>query len=101
MTVSFENAVITNLYQTPTDRLGKQKFPKSVVDKFQKTIKMIKMMANFSDMSKFKGLRPEKLKEDKYKDCYSVKVNDQYRVILKKGAQRGSIVILELSKHYE
>jgi len=54
------------------------------------------------DIARFAGMDLEKLNGNKYKDCYSIRVNDQFRLIFKK-LKNGEIelLILELSKHYE
>ncbi|OSZ79573.1 hypothetical protein CAP35_15375 [Chitinophagaceae bacterium IBVUCB1] len=102
MEIHFKTVKLTNLYALPFDELGKTAYSKEVVLQFKKKIDIMKYVAHINDLKKFSGLNFEKLKGRVYQDCFSIRVNKQYRIIFKE-LKNGSIaiLILELSKHYE
>ena len=102
MLVSFKNKDLEDLYKLPIKQLGKQKISKAIIVNYRKRLEVLANANDLSDISKLKGMNLEKLKGKVYKECYSVRVNDQYRIIFKeiKGGKI-QVLILELSKHYE
>ena len=102
MKISFNQDYLQELYSTPFKNLGKQQYSRDVIERYRKTIDAMASADDLSEIAKFKGLKLEKLKSKGFKDCYSVRVNIQYRIIFKE-IKNGQIqvLILELSKHYE
>jgi plasmid maintenance system killer protein len=103
MVIIFENKELEVLYQGQTLR-SKPKYPTEVIKRFAKTVKLLSMADSIAQIKSIKGLNFEPLK-GKLKSRYSVRVNDKYRVILRK--EKGELVveevlvIEELSNHYQ
>ncbi len=73
-----------------------------MIGNYRNKVSMLVYADSLNDIAKFAGLNFEKLNGHKYKDCYSIRINDQFRLIFKKLKNRViEILILELSKHYE
>jgi plasmid maintenance system killer protein len=102
MLITFKTKDLEDLYKLPINDLGKQKVSKAVIISYRKRLEIIGYANNLGDISKLRGMNLEKLRSKEYKDCFSVRVNDQYRIIFKelKGGQV-QILVMELSKHYE
>jgi plasmid maintenance system killer protein len=102
MKVSFKEQFLEDLFANPIEELGKQKFSKAVIRHYRKKIRILAYADNLGDVAKLAGMNLEKLHGNKYKECYSVRINDQYRIIFKKIENEIiEILIVELSKHYE
>jgi len=101
MIVSFNDKHLEDLYRRSIADLGKQPFSKEIVVSYRKRLDILSYANDLSSISKLKGMNLEKLK-GQYKNCFSVRVNAQYRIIFKeiKGGEI-EILIMELSKHYE
>ena len=103
MVVIFNNVYLERLFEGKK-LLGKPKYGKDVILKFKKTILMLQYVNNINELRKFKGLNFESLKGD-YKGCYSVRVDIQYRLIIK--VEKDSlyidniIIIEDLTNHYQ
>jgi proteic killer suppression protein len=85
--------------QAPT---GKQRFSEDVVKKFRQRIFQMKNAKSTFDLRNIKSLHFEKLKEKRYENKYSVRLNEAYRIIFGIDKQ-GSIEIIlieEISNHY-
>jgi len=102
MKITFNDDSLEELYYIPLNNLGKQQFSKSLIKNYQKRVKILKYANDLGDIAKLKGMNLEKVNSKKFKECYSIRVNDQFRVIFKE-VKKGTveILILELSKHYE
>ncbi len=102
MTVTFQTKILEEFYELPLAKQGSQGIDKMVIKGFKKKVDILKFATDLRTISQLNGLRLEKLEEEKYIGCYSIRVNKQYRIIFKEGpAGQLSILILELSKHYE
>jgi proteic killer suppression protein len=102
MEVVFNNLYLERLFEGKKV-LGKPKYGKEVIVKFKKTVLMLQFANSVSDIKKFKGLNFEALKGD-YKGYYSVRVDIQYRLILRLDKNQlfvdDIIVIEDLTNHY-
>ncbi len=102
MKVTFKDENLEELYSTPLSNIGKQQYSKVVIKHFQSKVKMLKYADDLGQIAKFKSMNLEKVNSKKHKLCYSVRVNDQFRILFKEvGKGEIEIYILELSKHYE
>jgi proteic killer suppression protein len=103
MLVIFNNVYLERLYEGKK-LLGKPKYGKDVILKFKKTILLLQYANNISDLRKFKGLNFEGLKGN-YKGYYSVRVDIQYRLIIKMEKDElyidNIIVVEDLTNHYQ
>lgn len=92
-------------YQTGKES-GKPKFPKSVIKGFQNKIDILRSIKNSAEISLYRSLQFEPLtKEKKYKGMHSIRINDQFRIILrivkKKGIETVEVAeILELTDYH-
>jgi plasmid maintenance system killer protein len=84
---------------------GKSPYPIEVLNAFKKRVFQIKSVKNTADLRNFKSLHFEKLKEKKYEDKYSIRLNKAYRIIFRienyEGNNRIEIICIEeISNHY-
>ncbi|MBE5318156.1 type II toxin-antitoxin system RelE/ParE family toxin [Pedobacter sp. MR2016-19] len=81
---------------------GKPKFPEEVVIAYKKRIFQVKGAKGTQDLRQIKSLHFEKLKEKKFKDKYSIRLNKAYRLIFEIGKDdRLEIMIIEeINNHY-
>lgn len=61
---------------------GKQKFPEEVIQTFKRRLFQIKTARNTLELRSNKSLHFEKLKEKRYKDKYSIRLNRSYGLYL-------------------
>ena len=103
MIISFNNEYLEKIYAGKAVR-GKPRYNAEVLTRFKKTVLMLRMAVDITEVKKFRGLNFEKLKGD-LKDFYSVRVDLQYRLILT--LEKGNIVvediliIEDLTNHYK
>ena len=103
MIVYFDKDELLVLYETPLEKLrGKQKYPFEVIKQYKKKIQLLQAIIKLEDLKAFRGLNFEYLKGDRKGQC-SLRLNDQYRLIIKPVNERQIevLVVKELSKHYE
>ncbi|MBB5437276.1 proteic killer suppression protein [Pedobacter sp. AK017] len=82
---------------------GKQKYPAEVIIKFKMRINQISQASNTQDLRAIKSLHFEKLKEARYKDKYSIRLNKAYRLIFAIGKDEQTleiVIIEEINNHY-
>lgn len=85
---------------------GKPRFPKGVIKRFQQKIDILWSVQNSAQLVLYRSLNFEPLtKEKKYKGMYSIRVNDQFRIILsivkKKGVETIEVAeILDLTDYH-
>jgi toxin HigB-1 len=60
---------------------GKSKFPEDVVKNYRRRIAQIKEAINTNDLRKIGSLHFEKLKSKEFRDRYSIRINQGYRLI--------------------
>jgi toxin HigB-1 len=60
---------------------GKSKFPDEVVKNYRKRISQIKAATHTNDLRKVGSLHFEKLKSKEFRDKYSIRINQAYRLI--------------------
>ena len=81
---------------------GKQRFSADVVKKFKQRIFQMKNAKSTFDLRNTKSLHFEKLKEKRYENKYSIRLNEAYRIIfgIDKQGNVEIIMIEEISNHY-
>ena len=82
---------------------GKQKYPAEVITKYKMRISQISNVANTQELRAIKSLHFEKLKEARYKDKYSIRLNKAYRLIFAIGKDEQTlevVIIEEINNHY-
>lgn len=82
--------------------IGKQDFPEEVIKAFKRRLFQIKAAQNTLELRSNKSLHFEKLKEKRYKDKYSIRLNKSYRLIFRIDKQ-GNVEIIyieEILNHY-
>lgn len=81
---------------------GKLPFPVEVATVFRMRLNQIVQAQSTQDLRKLKSLHFEKLKEKRYKDKYSIRINKSYRLIFNIDINNGIeiIGIEEISNHY-
>ena len=102
MEISFRTNELTALYRTGIKELkGKQKYPLGVIRKFKERIDILRVASSLNEIRMYgKSFNLEVLKGDR-KGEFSIRLNDQYRLIFIMEKQTLTIQILEISKHYE
>lgn len=96
MEFSFKSSELENLYYQGR---GEKDYPKPVIKAFSKKIQLIKYAKDERDIRNMKGNHFEKL--EGRKDCYSIRLNDQYRLeFLMTNISPKEIIILSISNHY-
>jgi len=84
---------------------GKERYPKNIVDRFFRIMQLIHDAKDERDMRNWKSLHYEKLKEKKWKGCYSIALDKttKYRLIIEKITEDEgiSLLITEINdRHY-
>jgi proteic killer suppression protein len=83
---------------------GKSPYPEEVLTAFKKRLFQIKQAVNTADLRNNKSLHFEKLKEKRYEDKYSIRLNIAYRLIFrieKPGSDKLEIICIEeITNHY-
>lgn len=94
-------------FETALDEIkGKQKIPIEIIKQFKNKVTVLMNILTLTDLYKFGGLNFEKLKGE-LKDYYSIRLNQQYRLIFKLVKTENDKIIVEIihiteiSKHYE
>lgn len=106
MNIRFNTADLEKYYRTPLEELkGKLPFSEAIISQFQRKVNILLLADSLSEIRSNKGLNLEKLKGD-LKDFYSIRLNQQYRIIFKLVEEKGEITIqvieiYAISKHYE
>jgi toxin HigB-1 len=84
-------------YETGKE-IGKPKFPKGIIKRFQEKIDILWSVQNSSQLFLYRSLNFEPLtKEKKYKGMHSIRVNDQFRIILRI-VKRGEVETIEVAE---
>lgn len=102
MIITFNNAYLQKLYEGK-QVAGKPKYNTDDILKFKKTVLMLVHTRSVNELRKFRGLNFEALKGD-YKGYYSVRVDLQYRLILR--VDKDTLVVTDvliieyLTNHY-
>jgi proteic killer suppression protein len=101
MVVEFETEELKELYTTNKLR-GKQQFPVQVIRQYRLRVYTLIHIEKLEDLRQLRGWNLEQLKGDR-KGQYSLRLNDQYRLILtpKDNNSIKIVLINEISKHYE
>lgn len=83
MEVKFTTDDLEKWFKTGKET-GKQRFPKGVIKGFQNKINILESVKNSAELSLYRSLNFEPLtKEKKYKGMHSIRINDQFRIILR------------------
>jgi len=98
MIIKFNNDALERIF-SGEEVSGKQEFSSPVIRSFKKTILLLEKIENVSAIWQYKGLNFKK-----YKDFYSVRVNDKYRLLLTVEGEEiihaETLIIEELTNHY-
>ena len=99
MIVTFASKRLERLY-TAGD--GAEEYPEQVVNAFLRRIRSLEAAGDERDIRARRALRLEALKEKRYRGRHSIRVNDQWRLIIEFSGHGESktVTIGELSKHY-
>lgn len=91
----------TDLEQMAYDSNYTGNWPSSIVRAYRKTVNLIDKAENFQVLGAFRGLRLKKLK-GKRKHQYSMRLNDQYRLIVEvaKKNNREVITIINVEDYH-
>jgi len=103
MEVVFVDKSLKELFLTGKEK-GKPIYGKDLVKSYIKKVTIIMASANTRDLVNFKSLHLEALvKEKKYKGMHSIRVNNQYRLILRfiKSPDPLHKVIVEVTEIHE
>jgi toxin HigB-1 len=81
---------------------GKHLFGREIIKQYKKKVQLLVGLTKVEQLRQFRGLNFEPLKGDR-KDEYSIRLNDQYRLIfeMKDKYKIEIILVNEISKHYE
>jgi proteic killer suppression protein len=101
MKIILQDAYLSSI-ATTNELVGKQKYPAEVVLKFRQRIFQISEAKNVQDLRTIKSFHLEKLKEPRFKDKYSIRLNKAYRLIfsIKHEKVIEIVVIEEINNHY-
>lgn len=103
MIVEFRTDYLAELYETSLDEIkGKHPFGREIIKQYKKKVQLLVGLTKIEQLRQFRGLNFEPLKGDR-EDEYSIRLNDQYRLIfeIKSNHKIEVILINEISKHYE
>ena len=103
MKVEFKTGELEHWYLTPLEEIkGKLPFSKDIIKQFKKKVQILTAISSLQQLRQFRGLNFEHLKGDRVGE-YSIRLNDQYRLLFEETAEGELSVILinEISKHYE
>jgi toxin HigB-1 len=103
MQVNFKTEYLSYLYFTPLEEIkGKLEFSKLIIKQYKKKVQLLNAISNLEQLKQFGGLNFENLKGDR-KGEYSIRLNNQYRLIFEQINENEIAVLLlnEISKHYE
>jgi proteic killer suppression protein len=97
--VAFTSKRLERLY---TAGVGAKEYGEQVVNAFLRRIRTLEAAVDERDVRAQKALRLEALKGKRYKGRHSIRVNDQWRLIIEFSGHGESktVTIVELSKHY-
>jgi proteic killer suppression protein len=81
---------------------GKLPFPNEVAKGFRMRLSQIRQAQSTQDLRNLKSLHFEKLREKRYKDKYSIRINNSYRIIFHIDITSGVEIvgIEEVTNHY-
>jgi len=84
-----------------TSLRGARRFPSGVVDSFFEAMAHIAAASDRRDLQALRGLRLEKL-SGTYKGKYSIRLNDQFRVLLRLETDRNGelVVVLQIVDYH-
>ena len=105
MKVQFKTWQLQQFYELEVVR-GKQKFPLEVVKQYKRKVDILIDIENVTKLRQHKSLNFKMLKGDR-KGEYSIRLNDQYRLIFEEIKTKEDKVVIniliinEISKHYE
>lgn len=102
MELEFKGKHLRELYETGRSR--KYKLPKGVPKTFVERINQIEAAVTINDLRVPPSMRFEKL--EGYENRFSIRINKQYRLEFEitfedEKCTRGSVLIVDVSKHYE
>ncbi len=99
MIVAFARKELERLY-TAGD--GAEDYAEQVVNTFLRRVRTLEAAVDERDLRAQRALRLEALKEKRYRGKHSIRVNDQWRLILEFSGhgEDKTVTIMELSKHY-
>ena|ERR1700744_137019 len=96
MEVQFKNKDLEEVYRTGKE-VGKPRYGTGVVRGFIARINTLRTAANSNVLIQFKSWYFEALKKEaKYKGMHSIRVNDQYRILLKIVKDKNGTEIAEI-----
>lgn len=101
MKITFKDSDLEDLYSLDSKKTGKLGFPIEIVKSYKRKIDMLKNAPDLRTITPLKGSNLEKLFEERYEGCYSIRVNDKYRIIFDQNEDHISVRILELTNHYQ
>ncbi len=93
MEIEFATHELIRLYTG--DYSGKQSFSEDILRRFRNKVVFMLEAESLNELSKIRSLNIEK-----YKDRWSARINDQYRIEFEY-IKPNTIYILKISKHYE
>lgn len=103
MIITFNNAYLQRIFEGKPVK-GKPKYGQDVILRYKKTVLILLNTESIKELRRFAGLNFEALKGD-YKGFYSVRVNKQYRLILRVEKDlvvvSDILIIEDLTNHYK
>ncbi len=99
MKVVFEDDALAYIYVEGKEK-GKPKFPPEIIRGFIKKIQIILGLNSTAELRKMKGLRFEAL-QGNYAGFHSIRINNQYRIILKLQNETDGSVTIEVLHIFE
>ena len=97
MRFRFKSRKLRSLY---TEERGAHKYPPGVVDAFFEAIEAIGAAADERDLRALKGFRYKKLKGGR-KGTYSLRLNDQFRLIIQQESDQDGkyVLVVDIDPH--
>lgn len=96
MDIEFRNTKTERYYTVPG--AAERKFGKAVADSFFDILDLLKAVEGLHELSRSKGFRLENLK-GKRKGQRAIRLNDQWRLILKEGSKPDAVLVWDVNKH--
>ena len=79
--------------------LAEQAWGKAVGRKYVEAVNFLANAASIQDVRLVRGYRYKKLQERKWRDCYELRLNDRYRLIIRPPQGDSALMIIEVWDH--
>ena len=98
MDIEFRNRRLERFYSVKS---AARKLPVPVAEAYVDAIDLLRAARDLNALRAVKGLRLERLVEGSRKGQYSIRLNRQWRLILKEGDSSTVVIVWDVNNHYQ